>query len=99
MVIRLLTVALTAAGIIALGLASPAFAQQKHAQMQMPGQQMQAPGQQSQMTQPGPGNPFSGGSMSPGQNGGGRPPGWSHGKKRGWGGHNMPPGQYKKQFR
>ena len=20
------------------------------------------------------------------------PPGWSHGKKEGWGGHNMPPG-------
>ena len=24
------------------------------------------------------------------------PPGWSHGNKTGWGGHNMPPGLYKK---
>jgi len=114
MVIRLQAVALAAAGVIALGLASPAFAKQKHAQMQqaqapgqqmqapgqqMPGQQMQMPGQQPQRMSSGPGNPSSGGSMSPGQNDNNRPPGWSHGRKRGWGGHNMPPGQYKKQFR
>jgi len=24
------------------------------------------------------------------------PPGWNHGNKTGWGGHNMPPGLYKK---
>ncbi|TMJ59934.1 MAG: hypothetical protein E6G81_07795 [Alphaproteobacteria bacterium] len=27
---------------------------------------------------------------------GSNPPGWSHGNKTGWGGHNMPPGLYKK---
>jgi hypothetical protein len=26
-----------------------------------------------------------------------RPPGWDHGQKRGWGDHNVPPGQAKKQ--
>lgn len=27
-----------------------------------------------------------------------RPPGWSKGKKKGWGGHGMPPGQAKKLY-
>ena len=31
-----------------------------------------------------------------GWNHGSNPPGWSHGNKTGWGGHNMPPGLYKK---
>jgi hypothetical protein len=111
MIIGSQAVALAAAGIIALGLATPAFAKQKNAQMQMqaPGQppqmmsgnpsRMQAPGQPPQMMSSGPGNPSGSGVMAPGLNGSSRPPGWGHGVKRGWGGHNMPPGQYKKQFR
>ena len=108
MIIGSQAVALAAAGIIALGLATPAFAKQKNPQMQGPGQppqmmpgnpsQMQGPGQPPQMMS-GSGNPFGGGSMGPGSSGSSRPPGWSHGVKRGWGGHNMPPGLYKKQFR
>ena len=91
MIIGSQAVALAAAGIIALGLATPAFAKQKNPQMQ-------GPGQPPQMMS-GSGNPFGGGSMGPGSSGSSRPPGWSHGVKRGWGGHNMPPGLYKKQFR
>src|SRR4051812_14509186 len=110
MTIRSQAVALAAAGIITLGLASPAFAKQKHAQMQAPGQtsqmmsgnpsQMQGWGQSPQMM---PGNPsqMRGSGQTPqmmsgnpsqmqgsGFNGSSRPPGWSHGAKRGWGGHN-----------
>ena len=87
MIIGSQAVALAAAGIIAFGLATPAFAKQKHAQMQGSGQSPQMmSGNPSQM-------------QGSGSNGSSRPPGWSHGVKRGWGGHNMPPSLYKKQFR
>ena len=36
------------------------------------------------------------GGANGGWNHGSNPPGWSHGNKTGWGGHNMPPGLYKK---
>jgi hypothetical protein len=48
------------------------------------------------------GYPYSGSSMAPGWHGwygGERPPGWSHGVKRGWRGHDMPPGHYRQYYR